>query len=112
MSRRVCFALDLVDDADLIAEYEAAHARGAVWPPVIAGIRQAGYESMEIWRTGDRLFMVAEVAEDWPRGVSPEISAVDAQWQDRMDRFQKRLPHGEPDAKWTEMTRIFSLDEQ
>ncbi len=112
MSRRVCFALDLVDDAGLIAEYEAAHAPGAVWPPVIAGIRQAGYESMEIWRTGDRLFMVAQVADDWPRQVAPEISAVDAQWQDRMDHFQKRLPHCEPGEKWTEMTRIFSLDEQ
>lgn len=112
MSRRVCFALDLVDDAELIAEYEAAHAAGAVWPQVISGIRQAGYDSMEIWRTGDRLFMVAEVADDWPRAVDPEISAVDAQWQDRMDRFQKRLPHGQPDEKWTAMTRIFSLDEQ
>ena len=112
MSRRVCYALDLVDDADLIAEYEAAHAAGAVWPQVIAGIRQAGYDSMEIWRTGDRLFMVADVADDWPRAVTPEISAIDAQWQARMDRFQKRLPHGEPDEKWTAMTRIFSLDEQ
>ncbi len=112
MSRRVCYALDLVDDADLIAEYEAAHAAGAVWPQVITGIRQAGYDSMEIWRTGDRLFMVADVADDWPRAVTPEISAIDAQWQARMDRFQKRLPHGEPDEKWTAMTRIFSLDEQ
>jgi len=112
MSRRICYALDLVDDAKLIAEYEAAHAAGAVWPAVIVGIRQAGYESMEIWRTGDRLFMVADVANDWPRDVPPEISAIDAHWQDKMDRFQKRLPHGEPDEKWTTMTRIFSLDEQ
>jgi L-rhamnose mutarotase len=112
MSRRICHALDLVNDAALIAEYEAAHAAGAVWPQVIAGIRQAGYESMEIWRTGDRLFMIAEVADDWPRDVAPEIAAIDAHWQDRMDRFQKRLPHGEPDEKWTAMTRIFSLDEQ
>lgn len=112
MSRRICFALDLVDDAELIARYEAAHAPGAVWPQVVAGIRQAGYESMEIWRTGDRLFMVAEVADDWPRAVAPEILAVDTHWQDKMDGFQKRVPHGEPDEKWSPMTRIFSLDEQ
>ena len=112
MSRRICLALDLVDDAEMIAKYEAAHAPGAVWPQVVAGIRQAGYESMEIWRTGNRLFMVAEVADDWPRVVAVEISAVDANWQDKMDRFQKRLPHGDPDEKWTAMTRIFSLDEQ
>lgn len=112
MSRRICLALDLVDDAEMIARYEAAHAPGAVWPQVVAGIRQAGYESMEIWRTGNRLFMVAEVADDWPRVVAVEISAVDANWQDKMDRFQKRLPHADPDEKWTAMTRIFSLDEQ
>ncbi len=112
MSRRICLALDLVNDAELIASYEAAHAPGAVWSDIITGIRQAGYESMEIWRTGDRLFMVAEVADDWPRTIPAEILAVDAQWQHMMDRFQKRLPHGEPDEKWTAMTQIFSLDEQ
>lgn len=112
MSRRLCFALDLVDDADLIAEYEAAHAAGAVWPDVVQGIRQAGYESMEIWRSGDRLMLIAEVADDFPRPIAPELAEIDAQWQQRMDRFQKRLPHGEPQEKWTPMTRIFSLDEQ
>jgi L-rhamnose mutarotase len=112
MSRRNCFALDLVDDADLIAEYEAAHAAGQVWPEVVQGIRQSGYEAMEIWRTGDRLFMVAEVADDWPRAVDPALSATDAKWQAKMDRFQKRLAHGNPNDKWTEMTRIFSLADQ
>lgn len=112
MSRRICLALDLIDDADIIAGYEAAHAPGAVWPQVIAGIRQAGYQSMEIWRTGDRLFMVAEVADDWPRDLEPNNAEVDADWQYKMDSFQKRLPHVDPSEKWAPMTRIFSLDEQ
>lgn len=47
MAQRICFALDLVDDAELIAAYEAAHAPGAVWPEVVEGIRAAGYEAME-----------------------------------------------------------------
>lgn len=71
MARRVCFALDLIADADLIADYERAHAAGAVWPDVTDAIRAKGFEAMEIWRTGDRLFMIAEVAEDWPRAIPP-----------------------------------------
>jgi L-rhamnose mutarotase len=111
MARRVCFALDLVDDAGLIAAYEAAHAPGQVWPEISAGIRAQGYEAMEIWRVGDRLFMVAEVAEDWPRPLDPEAQAIDARWQAAMDRFQKRLPFAAGE-KWAPMTRIFSLEEQ
>ncbi|WP_298196415.1 L-rhamnose mutarotase [Novosphingobium sp.] len=112
MARRVCFALDLVDDADLIAAYEAAHAAGQVWPEVIAGIRQGGYRDMEIWRVADRLFMIAEVEADWPRPIDPALAAVDLRWQQAMDRFQTRIL-SQPDApKWAPMQRIFALNEQ
>lgn len=109
MSRRVCFALDLVNDADLIAQYEAAHEREAFPPHIAVGIAEAGYLSMEIWRTGERLFMIAEVTDDWPRDLSAEARRLDDAWQEQMDRFQKRLPHGEPNEKWTPMTRIFAV---
>ncbi|KQT34640.1 hypothetical protein ASG29_00220 [Sphingomonas sp. Leaf412] len=110
MTRRVCFALDLVDDAALIAAYERAHLPGAVWPEVVAGIRAAGCEAMEIWRAGDRLFMIAQAAADWPRPVAPPLAAADARWQATMDRFQRRLPVAAVGEKWAPMTRIFALD--
>ena len=110
MGRRLCFALDLIDDAALIADYEARHAPGAVWPAVVAHIRARGFLDMEIWRSGDRMVMVAEVADDWPRDVPgpPE----DAEWEALMWRFQRPLPHAAEGEKWVEMTRIFSLGEQ
>ncbi|MBD8736667.1 L-rhamnose mutarotase [Sphingomonas sp. CFBP 13706] len=108
--RRVCSALDLIDDAGLIAAYEAAHAPGEVWPDVIRGIRASGVDQLEIWRTGDRLFMIAEVADDWPRAVTPELEAVDARWQQAMERFQRRLPSANEGEKWVAMRRIFRLD--
>lgn len=110
MARRMCFVLDLVDDAELIAAYEAAHAPGAVWPEVTRGLRAAGYEAMEIWRAGDRLVMVAEVADDWPRPKPAECVAADARWEGAMDRFQKRLAFAAEGEKWVPMTRIFVLD--
>lgn len=112
MARRLCFALDLVADADLIAEYERTHAAGAVWPEVTQAIRAKGFLAMEIWRTADRLFMIAEVAEDWPRAIPPELTATDAKWEAAMDRFQKPLPHGGAGEKWVAMERIYALDEQ
>lgn len=111
MSRRVCFALDLVDDAELIAAYEAAHQPGAVWPEVIQGIRASGYDSMEIWRAGDRLFLIAEVSDDWPRPIATELEQADQRWQAAMDRFQRRLAFAQEGEKWVPLHRIFSLDQ-
>ena len=61
MSRRLCFALDLVNDAAKIAEYERFHAPGGVWPQIVDDIHAQGIEGMEIWRTGDRMVMIATV---------------------------------------------------
>ncbi|WP_145963207.1 L-rhamnose mutarotase [Croceibacterium ferulae] len=49
MSRRCCFALDLVADAALIAEYERAHATGNGRAEVTAAIRAHGSST---WRYG------------------------------------------------------------
>lgn len=110
MGRRVCFALDLIDDAALIAEYEARHAAGAGWPAVIAHIRARGFEAMEIWRTGDRMVMIAEVVDAYPL-PAPE-PPENAEWEKLMWRFQRPLPHAAPGEKWVAMDRIFALDEQ
>ena len=109
MARR-CFALDLNDDRDLIAEYEAQHGQGSVWPRVIEHIKDTGVEAMEIWRTGNRLFMIAEVADDYPRSV--ETPAEVDRWEELMWRFQRPLAHAAEGEKWVPMKRIFSLEEQ
>jgi L-rhamnose mutarotase len=109
MARR-CFALDLKNEPDLIAEYERVHGPGAGWPAVIEHIRATGVELMEIWRTGDRLFMIAEVADDYPRPV--EAPDEVNRWEELMWHFQRPLPHAAEGEKWLPMKRIFSLDEQ
>lgn len=108
---RFCLALDLKDDADLIAAYKAHHQD--VWPEIQASIRSAGVEAMDIYSTGNRLFMIMEVAE----GFSFENkAAMDAgnptvqKWEALMDTFQQRLPHTPAGEKWVRLDRIFSLD--
>jgi L-rhamnose mutarotase len=109
MARRHCFALDLVDDATLIADYEARHAPDAVWPVVLDYLRAQGVEAMEIWRTGDRMMMITEVAEDYPRAIAPPAE-IDA-WEELMWRYQRALPHAAPGEKWIPMQRIFVFEE-
>lgn len=112
MSRRVCFALDLVADADLIAEYERAHAPGAVWPEVVEGIRAKGFLEMEIWRAAERLFMIATVTDDWPRNIDASQRAVNETWEAAMNKFQRPLPCATAEEKWIPMSRIYALDDQ
>jgi L-rhamnose mutarotase len=104
---RCCFALDL--HPELAADYAARHAPGAVWPAVLDHLRAQGFAEMEIWHTGDRLFMVAEVAPDWPRPVPtpPEVE----RWEEAMWQYQRPLPGAAPGEKWVAMTRVFRFPE-
>lgn len=112
---RYCLALDLVDDAEAIARYEAWHAPGAVPPAVTQSIRDAGILEMEIWRVHDRLLMIMETGPDF----SPEAKAAadmasdDVQaWERLMWAFQKPLAKAAPGEKWLSMRRIYALSEQ
>lgn len=111
MSRRYCLALDLKDDPDLIAEYERYHRE--VWPEITQSIRASGIQDMEIYRTGDRLFMVMEVSEDFSFAAKAEADAGNArvaEWEALMWRFQEPLPWARPGEKWIRMERIFKLE--
>lgn len=109
MSRRVVRALDLVDDAALIAAYEAYHAPKAVPADIVRDLRERGFRDMEIWRVADRLVMIAEVEDGFPLPSDPSLQVAVEAWERRMDNFQRAIVKG---PKWAEMTRIFALSEQ
>jgi L-rhamnose mutarotase len=110
MSRRLCFALDLVNDATRIAEYEHFHRPGGVWPEIVDDVRAQGIEGMEIWRTGERMVMIATVADDYPR--ARDVPAKYDEWESLMWTFQKALPDAAPGQKWVPMAQIFDLARQ
>ena len=112
--RRVLL-LDLKDDPELIARYEAWHAAGAVPKPVVASIRAADIRSMEIYRTGGRMVMVMETGPDFDPAAKSAADAANLDvvaWEELMSRFQQPLPWAAKGEKWLEARRIFSLDEQ
>src|SRR5947208_3428414 len=61
---RHCLALDLKNDAVLIDEYEHYHQH--VWKEIIESITSAGIQVLDIYRTGNRLFMIIEAEEGIP----------------------------------------------
>lgn len=110
MRQRYCFALDLADEPRLIAEYEEYHAH--VWPEIERGIRDAGVERLEIYRTGNRLFMVMEVSADFSFEAKNAADAANPkvqEWERLMWTYQRALPWAKPGEKWVLMERIYDL---
>jgi len=88
------------------------HEPGSVWPAVIEHIRAQGVEVLEIWQRSDRLFMIMEVGEDYPRRETPEIAHCETlRWETCMSVFQRALPDAAVGDKWSSMRRIFALSE-
>jgi L-rhamnose mutarotase len=108
--RRYCLALDLKDDPELIAAYEAHHEN--VWPEVIESIKASGIENLEIYRVSNRLFMIMEVNDSFTfeRKALLDLASTKVQlWELLMWKYQKALPIARPGEKWMLMEKIFSL---
>ena len=108
--KRYCLALDLKNDAALIAEYEDYHNK--VWEDIIASIKDSGIEAMNIYRTGNRLFMIMEVNDDFSfekKSAADLANAKVQEWEKLMWKFQQPLPWAKQDEKWILMKEIFSL---
>lgn len=110
---RQCLALDLRDDSDLIAKYEAHHR--AIWPEVLTHLRAHGVRELEIFRLGTRMVMVMDTDDAVFNLVAMAAAQSDdprlREWEDLMWRFQAPTPWTPEGAKWTPMQAIFRLSD-
>ncbi|SHM73899.1 L-rhamnose mutarotase [Cyclobacterium lianum] len=109
--KRYCLALDLVNDPKVISQYKEHHKN---IPRLIEkSIRDAGIEVMDIYLTGNRLFMIMEVNEGFSFENKARMDAGNEavqEWEEMMGKLQKALPWADPGEKWVLSERIFSLN--
>jgi L-rhamnose mutarotase len=107
-----CFALDLHDDPDLIAEYKRYHELENIWPQVLDCIRADGILREEIYLAGNRLVLILQTMDEFSLDAKmaadrecPEMQ----KWEKLMWKFQKPLPFARPGEKWVLMEKIFEV---
>jgi L-rhamnose mutarotase len=108
--KRFALALDLKDDEKLIAEYEDYHKE--IWPEIADSIRGSGITNMEIYRIGNRLFMIMETTDDFSfekKSAADKASARVQEWEALMWNYQQSIPGAQPGEKWVVMDKIFQL---
>lgn len=108
--KRYALALDLKDDPTLIKEYDEYHKN--VWPEIIESIRNSGVHNMEIYRAGNRLFMIMETEDDFSlehKALIDEFNPKVQEWETLMWKYQMAIPYAKQGEKWMLMTKIFQL---
>ncbi len=110
--KRYCFALDLQNDPQKIAEYVNWHKPENARPAITESIRSAGIENMEIYLTGNRLLMVVDVNEHFcaeKKAAADKANPDVIAWEELMNNYQQVLPWAAPGEKWVKMDLIYSL---
>ena len=96
----------------MIAEYENWHKRENAWPAIMKSITDAGISNMEIYRTGNRLFMIMETDDNFSferKAAMDEANAKVQEWEQLMWKFQQPLSWAKNGEKWILMDKIFQL---
>lgn len=108
--KRYCFALDLINDSELIKEYIEYHKN--VWPEIIQSLKVSGIKNAEIYHVADRLFLLIDTNAEFSLEKKGKLDAenpIVQKWETLMWKYQKALPNSKPGEKWVLMDCIFEL---
>lgn len=106
--KRYYLALDLKDDPALIAEYEEHHKK--ISSEILKSIRDSGIERMELFRAGNRMFMVMEVIDGFSFKQKEKMDKANPavqKWETLMWKYQQALPFARPGEKWVLLEKFF-----
>ena len=105
---RVCFTLQVRPDR--LEEYRARHA--AVWPEMLAALRDAGWRDYQLFLREDGLLVGTLVTDDLAAAQAAMNTAdVSARWEAEMAPFFD-LPDGRDGRDKQELDLVFDLDAQ
>ena len=108
--KRYCFALDLINDPELISEYRKYHEQ--IWPEITNSIQSADIENLDIYLTGNRLFMIMDVNDSFSfeKKAAMDLDNLKVQeWESLMWKYQKALPWSAKGEKWILLDHIYQL---
>ena len=111
-TQRYCYSCDLKDDPKLISEYKKYHTQENVWPEITQSIKDAGIIDMEIYITGNRMFMIIEVDKTFDPIKKNEMDANNLkvqEWEKLMWNFQQKNPWAKDGEKWVKLEKRFKL---
>jgi L-rhamnose mutarotase len=103
--------LQLVDDPEVIAEYERQHR--AVWPGVLARIREVGITRMQIFRLATQLVMYIDTTDELD--LASAFARINEheeskRWNEWMATMQRKDPRGQPEEWWSVMPLAFDTE--
>lgn len=101
-------ALDLKDDATLIAEYEAHHK--IISPEILKSINDSGIQRMQLFRAGNRMFMIMDVSDTFSFEEKEKMdkrNPLVQSWETLMWKYQQALPFAKIGEKWVLMDKFF-----
>lgn len=102
------YALDLVDDPEVIERYKELHRH--VPEEVLKNLPKTGILRMDIYCTGNRLINIIEAEDGYDtssmkrENVHPAV----ADWEILMSQMQVPLKQAKPGEKWALMEKIYS----
>jgi L-rhamnose mutarotase len=109
--RKFCLACDLKDDERLIHAYDTYHRD--VWPEIQDSLKESGINTMEIYRTGNRLFMIISVTDEFSfekKAAMDLANPIVQKWESLMSQFQQQISWSPENVKWVLMDRVFNFE--
>lgn len=111
-TKRYCQTLDLKDDPHLISEYISKHSEEQFSEEIMEGMRKVGILDMDIYISGNKLFMIVETRLDFDwESAFKKLASLSGQqeWEDTVSVFQHAKEGASSSEKWQLMDRIFRI---
>ncbi|MBT3994346.1 MAG: L-rhamnose mutarotase [Chloroflexi bacterium] len=111
MSKSIAQVTDLIDDPEIIAKYEEYHRNA--WPEIREKQKAIGIERMEIFRSGNHLFMYITAPDDFDFdadfiGFKP--TPRNQEWQDIMSTMLQKVPEATDGELWSRVPTVFDSE--
>jgi L-rhamnose mutarotase len=103
---RVAFRLRIKPDA--IDGYDQSHA--AVWPELLAKLKEVGISDYSIFRRKQDLFLVMRIEDFDSAWNDLAQDPVNLRWQAEMAKYFEPVPDLEPGERFAMMKEVFYME--